>query len=225
MIKFVGYGWSGVRSKEALRDQVDAALEVARRGRMGRALWRAARLPRQTSGSGADVEFDGDAEIQQAVRFSLFHVLQAGARNEQRAIPAKGLTGTGYDGHAFWDTETFVLPVLNYTAPDAVTHALRWRHSTLDMARERARSCWAFAGAAFPWRTIAGAECSSYWPAGTAAFHVSADVADAVVAHLHATGDETFERRLRRRDPDRDGAALGLARPLRSRRAAFASTG
>ena len=49
-------------------------------------------------------------EIQQAVRFGLFHILQAGARAENRPIPAKGLTGTGYDGHTFWDTETFVLP-------------------------------------------------------------------------------------------------------------------
>ena len=79
----------------------------------------------------ADVEVDGDPEMQQAVRFGLFHVLQAGARAERRASPAKGLTGPGYDGHAFWDTEAFVLPVLTYTAPEAVADALRWRHSTL----------------------------------------------------------------------------------------------
>ena len=117
----------------------------------------------------ADVEVDGDAEVQQAVRFSLFHILQSGARAEGRAIPAKGLTGPGYDGHAFWDTETFVLPVLTYTAPEAVADALRWRQSTLPMAKERARQL-GLAGAAFPWRTITGAECSGYWPAGTAAY-------------------------------------------------------
>ena len=82
----------------------------------------------------------GRPELQQAVRFALFHVLQAGARAERRAIPAKGLTGPGYDGHAFWDTETFVLPVLTYTAPAAAADALRWRHSHLDLARERARA-------------------------------------------------------------------------------------
>ena len=86
----------------------------------------------------ADVEIEGDAELQQAVRFALFHMLQAGARAERRAIAAKGLTGPGYDGHAFWDTETFVLPVLTYTAPQAAADALRWRQSTLDLARERA---------------------------------------------------------------------------------------
>ncbi len=88
----------------------------------------------------ADVELEGDAELQQAVRFALFHTLQAGARAEQRAIPAKGLTGPGYDGHTFWDTETFVLPVLTYTAPQRRRDALRWRHPTLELARERARS-------------------------------------------------------------------------------------
>jgi alpha,alpha-trehalose phosphorylase len=191
VFKFVGYGWSGVRTKEALRDQVDAALEVARTGGWD-ALVREQREYLDDFWKGADVEVDGDEEIQQAVRFSLFHVLQAGARNEQRAIPAKGLTGTGYDGHAFWDSESFVLSVLNYAAPETVAHALRWRHSTLGLARERAELL-GFRGAAFPWRTIAGAECSSYWPAGTAAFHVSADVANAVIAHLQATGDHDFE--------------------------------
>ena len=105
----------------------------------------------------------------------------AGARGERRPIPAKGLTGPGYDGHAFWDTESFVLPVLNLTAPDSAASALRWRHSTLPLAKERAAQL-GLAGAAFPWRTIAGQECSGYSPAGSAAFHVNADIADAVVA-------------------------------------------
>src|SRR6185312_11602462 len=87
---------------------------------------------------GADVEVDGDVQIQQAVRFGLFHVLQAGARAEQRPIAAKGLTGTGYDGHAFWDSEAYVLPVLIATAPHAAADALLWRRSTLDLAIERA---------------------------------------------------------------------------------------
>jgi alpha,alpha-trehalose phosphorylase len=139
------------------------------------------------------VELDGDAEIQQAVRFALFHVLQAGARAEGRAIPAKGLTGPGYDGHTFWDTETYVLPVLTYTSPEAAAHALQWRHSILPAARQRAAEL-GLRGAAFPWRTIAGHECSSYWPAGTAAFHINADIADAVIRYVRVTGDETFAR-------------------------------
>ena len=142
---------------------------------------------------GADVEVEGDAEVQQAVRFALFHVIQAGARAEQRPIPAKGLTGPGYDGHTFWDTESFVLPVLTFTEPRAVADALEWRRSTLPLAIERARQL-GLEGAAFPWRTINGEECSGYWPAGTAAFHIGADIAYAVDSYLDATEDDEFER-------------------------------
>ena len=192
VVKFVAFGWSADRSSPALRDQVAAALSAAREtGWDG--LVQEQRSYLDAFWDGADIEVDGDAEVQQAVRFSLFHLLQAGARAEARAIPAKGLTGPGYEGHAFWDTETFVLPVLTYTAPDAVADALRWRFSTLEMAKERARQL-GLAGAAFPWRTISGAECSAYWPAGAAAFHIGADIADAVVRYVEVTGDERFER-------------------------------
>ncbi|MFF9060605.1 glycoside hydrolase family 65 protein [Streptomyces sp. NPDC014882] len=190
--KLVAHGWSGARSRPAMSDQVEAALAAAAHsGWQG--LLDEQRDYLDDFWARADVEVDGDEEIQQAVRFALFHVLQAGARAERRAIPAKGLTGSGYDGHAFWDTETFVLPVLTYTAPDAVAEALRWRQSTLDAARERAAQL-GLGGAAFPWRTIEGSEGSAYWPAGTAAFHVNADIADAVVRYVAATGDTAFER-------------------------------
>src|ERR1039457_5364467 len=132
------------------------------------------------------------ALIQQAVRFGLFHILQAGARAEFRPIAAKGLTGTGYDGHTFWDTECFVLPVLMYTHPSAAAAALRWRHMVLPDAKQHATDL-GLAGAAFPWRTIRGQECSGYWPAGTAAFHINADIAAAVTRYLDATQDSAFE--------------------------------
>jgi alpha,alpha-trehalose phosphorylase len=192
VVKFLAYGWSSRRSTAALRDQVAAALAEARHtGWEGLLACQRAYL--DDFWDRADVQLVGDAELQQALRFALFHTLQAGARGERRAIAAKGLTGPGYNGHAFWDTETFVLPVLTYTAPDAARDALRWRHATLDLACERAQQL-GLAGAAFPWRTIAGEECSSYWPAGTAAFHVNADIADAVGRYQAATGDEAFER-------------------------------
>ncbi|MET9295527.1 glycosyl hydrolase family 65 protein [Streptomyces sp. NPDC003077] len=190
--KMVAYGWSGVRSLPAVRDQVDAALAgAASTGWQDLADQQRAYL--DDFWSRADVEVEGDAEIQQAVRFGLFHVLQAGARAEQRAIPAKGLTGSGYDGHTFWDTESFVLPLLTYTAPGAAAEALRWRQNTLPAARARAAQL-GLKGAAFPWRTIDGQECSAYWPAGTAAFHINADIADAIIRYVDATGDEEFER-------------------------------
>jgi alpha,alpha-trehalose phosphorylase len=192
VVKLLAYGWSSRRSTPALRDQVAAALAEARRtGWEG--LLAAQRGYLDDFWERADVELEGDTELQQAVRFGLFHTLQAGARSERRAIAAKGLTGPGYDGHTFWDTETFVLSVLTYTAPHAVRDALRWRHATLSAARDRAKLL-GLEGAAFPWRTIDGQECSGYWPAGTAAFHVGADIADAVGRYHAATDDQTFER-------------------------------
>jgi alpha,alpha-trehalose phosphorylase len=191
LTKFLAYGWSSQRSTPALRAQVDAALAGAlQTGWDGLLTEQRAYL--EDFWEAADVEIDGDAELQQALRFGLFHVLQAGARGESRSIPAKGLTGPGYDGHAFWDTESFVLPLLTYTVPEAARDALRWRHSILDTARDRA-TVLGQRGAAFPWRTISGKECSGYWPAGTAAFHINADIADATARYLAATGDTEFE--------------------------------
>ena len=142
IVKYLAYGWSSLRSRPALRDQVAAAIAGARyTGWQG--LLDSQREFLDDFWDCADVEVDGDPSCQQAVRFGLFHVLQASARAERRAIPGKGLTGTGYDGHAFWDTEGFVLPVLTYTAPGAAADALRWRASTLDLAtrpRRRSRS-------------------------------------------------------------------------------------
>jgi alpha,alpha-trehalose phosphorylase len=192
VLKFLSYAWSGHRSRQSLRAQARGALAEARHtGWEGLCADQRAFL--DDFWDGADVEVEGDEELQQAVRFALFHVLQAGARAEQRAIPAKGLTGPGYDGHAFWDTESFVLPVLTYTHPSAAADALRWRHATLPLARERAIQL-GLCGAAFPWRTIAGRECSGYWPAGTAAMHIGADIAGAVLRYQRAVEDPEFAR-------------------------------
>ncbi|MGA8246035.1 MAG: glycosyl hydrolase family 65 protein [Nocardioides sp.] len=190
--KFVAYGWSGERSLPAIRDQVDAALSAALDSGWD-SLLEAQRAYVEEFWDGADVEVVGDPAIQQAVRFGLWHVLQAGARAERRALPAKGLTGPGYDGHAFWDTETYVLPVLTATVPSAAADALRWRHSTTGLAMERAKTL-GLRGAAFPWRTIQGQECSAYWPAGTAAFHVNADIAVAAARLVQWTADDLFDR-------------------------------
>jgi alpha,alpha-trehalose phosphorylase len=192
--KYVAYGWSRVRSVSALDDQVAGALFLARHtGFEG--LLAGQREYLDDFWDRADVEVGGDPKVQQAVRFSLWQVLQAGARTEKRAIAAKGLTGPGYDGHAFWDTEMYVLPVLTYTQPQAAADALAWRQYTLPAATDRARQL-GLEGAAFPWRTIHGEESSGYWPASTAAFHINADVAAAVVQYLWATGDEEFGRRI-----------------------------
>ena len=137
VVKLLAYAWSSQRSAPAIRDQVGAALTGARTAGWdglleGQREWLA------DFWAGADVQVEGDPVLQQAVRFGLFHVVQASARAERRAIGSKGLTGPGYDGHAFWDSEGFVLPVLVATHPQAARDALLWRHSTLDIARERA---------------------------------------------------------------------------------------
>jgi alpha,alpha-trehalose phosphorylase len=190
IVKFLAYGWSSQRSLPSLRDQVHLALAAARRtGWEG--LLEDQREYLANVWDRADIQIEGDAALQQAVRFALFHVVQAAARAEQRAVPAKGLTGSGYDGHTFWDMDAYTLPVLTYVLPHAARDALTWRHNTLDLAEARAREL-GLDGVTFPWRTIRGQECSGYWPASTAAFHINADVADAVRRYVFATGDEEF---------------------------------
>jgi alpha,alpha-trehalose phosphorylase len=192
LVKLVGYAWSADRSLTAVRDEVSATLTAARHTGW-RGLLDGQRAYLDAFWADADVEIEGDDELQQAIRFALWHLLQATARAEGRAIAGKGLTGTGYEGHALWDTETFVLQVLTALRPEVTRQALGWRHSTLEKARARAREI-DLRGAAFPWRTIAGEECSGYWPAGAAALHVNADIADAVIRYVGATGDLEFAR-------------------------------
>jgi alpha,alpha-trehalose phosphorylase len=191
LVKFLAYAWSSVRTVPALRAQAAAALTEAKETGWEEILAEQ-RAYLDDFWDRADVEIEGDAELQQSIRFALFQLLQAGGRAELRAIPSKGLTGPGYDGHTFWDSESFVLQALTYTAPQTARDVLRWRHSTLDLARARAETL-ALRGAVFPWRTIRGEECSGYWPAGTAAFHISADIADAAIRYVTVSDDRTFE--------------------------------
>ena len=129
--------------------------------------------------------------VQQALRFNLFHVLQACARAENTGVPAKGLTGAAYEGHYFWDTEIYVLPFLTYTAPRIAKNLLRFRHGMLDKARERARQL-NQRGAMYPWRTINGEEASAYYAAGTAQYHINADIMYALKKYIQATQEDEF---------------------------------
>ena len=132
-------------------------------------------------------------EIQQAIRFNLFHVLQASARAENAGVPAKGLTGQAYEGHYFWDTEIYLLPFLTYTSPWIARNLLALRYKMLPQARARAREL-GHRGAMFPWRTISGEEASAYYAAGTAQYHINADIMYALRKYVQATGDERFLR-------------------------------
>jgi alpha,alpha-trehalose phosphorylase len=125
--------------------------------------------------------------LQQAIRWNLFQVAQASWRAEGAGIPAKGLTGQAYEGHYFWDTEIYVLPFLTYTQPRIARNLLRFRHSMLGRARERAAEM-SQRGALFPWRTINGEEASSNFQQGTAQYHIDADIAYAVMRYAHVEG-------------------------------------
>ncbi len=137
-----------------------------------------------------DVEIE-DEVLQQAIRFNLFSLAQASARADQQGVPAKGVTGSGYEGHYFWDAEIYVAPFLSYTQPDVARNLLHFRTRMLPAARRRAREM-TQSGALFPWRTISGEEASAYYAAGTAQVHIDADVAYALVQYVAATGDWGF---------------------------------
>jgi alpha,alpha-trehalose phosphorylase len=132
-------------------------------------------------------------ETQQAIRFNLFHILQASARVEDAGVPAKGLTGQAYEGHYFWDTEIYLLPFLIYTSPQIARNLLTFRYKMLPQARAHARQL-GHRGAMFPWRTISGEEASAYYAAGTAQYHINADIMYALRKYMQATGDEQFLR-------------------------------
>jgi alpha,alpha-trehalose phosphorylase len=128
---------------------------------------------------------------QQCLRWNLFQLLQASGRADDTGIPAKGLTSQTYDGHYFWDMETYVLPFLIYTSPRLARNVLLYRYSILDKARERARAV-NQRGALFAWRTINGEEASAYYAAGTAQYHINAAIAHGIMKYVDVTGDKDF---------------------------------
>jgi alpha,alpha-trehalose phosphorylase len=142
----------------------------------------------------ADIQIDGDEALQQGLRFNLFHIMQSSGRDGKTGMGAKGLSGEGYEGHYFWDTEMYVLPVFIWTNPELAKQLLLYRYNTLPQARERAKVLGHPIGALYPWRTINGEEASTYFPLGTAQYHINGDIAYAVWQYYEATGDYEFLR-------------------------------
>ena len=141
--------------------------------------------------AGAGLSIEGDDALLQGLRFNLFHIYQSAGRDGKTNIAAKGLTGEGYEGHTFWDTEAYILPVFLHTDPALARKLLEYRCAILPKARERAKEL-GHTGALFAWRTIDGEECSAYFPAGTAQVHIDGDIAHAVLCYLDATEDLDF---------------------------------
>lgn len=188
--KFISYHTSRDTREEELMRQSEGTLRLAEsRGFDGLAEEQHAYL--DAFWSRADVEIKGDPSLQQGLRFNAFGLLQSAGRDGRTSMAAKGLTGEGYEGHYFWDTEMYVLPFFTFTTPEIGRALLEFRYRTLEQARQRAKVM-AQRGALYPWRTIGGEENSAYFPAGTAQAHINADIAYGIRQYVRATGDEAF---------------------------------
>ncbi|RHW41615.1 glycoside hydrolase family 65 protein [Neobacillus notoginsengisoli] len=139
-----------------------------------------------------DIQIEGDPGLQEGIRFNLYHLLQSAGRDRVSNIAAKGLSGEGYEGHYFWDTEIYMIPVFLLSNPEIAKQLLLYRYSILDGAREHAKIMGHKKGALYPWRTISGSECSSYYPSGSAQYHISADIAYSYIQYYLVTGDIEF---------------------------------
>nr|WP_252899422.1 hypothetical protein [Lactococcus fujiensis] len=139
----------------------------------------------------SDIQIEGDEELQKGIRVNLYHLFNSAGRDGKTNFAAKGLTGEGYEGHYFWDTEMYLLPFFIYTQPEIAKELLSYRLSILPQALERAKEL-DFDGALFAWRTQSGNETSAYYPAGTAQLHINGDIAYAFQLYDQVTGDEEF---------------------------------
>jgi len=188
--KYVAYHWAAQAPAGDLLARVERTLDRA--ARAGYAAVEAAHTREvEEFWRRSDIQLDGDPDLQQAIRFNLFQLMQATARGEGLGVPAKGVTGRGYEGHYFWDTEIYVVPFLTHTTPAWAKQVLGFRCRMLPSARERAREI-GHSGASFPWRTINGCEASAWYAAGTAQYHINADIAYAMHQYNRVTGDLGF---------------------------------
>ncbi|MEZ5280220.1 MAG: glycosyl hydrolase family 65 protein [Acidimicrobiales bacterium] len=190
IVKYVSYHSSRGVPVQELADRCDRTLARAQRTGLEQ-LRTDQRQWLDEFWSNADVEIDGDTQMQQAIRWNLFQLAQASACANEHGIAAKAVTAGGYDGHYFWDTEVYVVPFLAYTNPEAARKLLRFRWRMLDAARRRATEL-SQLGALVPWRTINGEEASAYYAAGTAQYHINAAVVQALERYFMATGDVDF---------------------------------
>jgi alpha,alpha-trehalose phosphorylase len=199
LMKFMSYHVSHTAPFEEMNDRVErtldravtmgfSSLQTGQQEYMDE-FWRKSDV--QVTGLSESRAKRSNVEVQQAIRFNLFHILQAAGRADTTGVAAKGLTGQAYEGHYFWDTEIYVMPFLIYTNPRMAKNLLSFRYRMLDKARARAREL-SINGAMFPWRTINGDEASAYYAAGTAQYHINADIMYALKKYVNATGDEEF---------------------------------
>lgn len=189
--KYMAYSSCGDLPEDALIEFVEAELQRASNMGFDALLQEQAEYACRFW-EAADVEIDGDDVVQQGMRFNLFHIMQAAGRDGRVGMGAKGLSGEGYEGHYFWDTEIYILPVFIHTFPELARQLLNYRYNTLEEARKRARVLGHLTGALYPWRTINGQEASTYVPLGTAQYHINADVAYAFWQYIQVSDDKEY---------------------------------
>lgn len=138
------------------------------------------------------LEVYGQSQLNASVCFNLYQLLQSVGKDSYCNIAAKGLSGEGYEGHYFWDTEMYMMPFFTLTNPNLARELLSYRYTTLEKAKENAACLGHQKGALYPWRTITGRECSGYFPSGTAQYHINGDIAYAIVSYYLASNDIDF---------------------------------
>ncbi len=141
---------------------------------------------------GCLLEIEGEDSLTTALNYNMYQLIQSVGKDEHCNIAAKGLSGEGYEGHYFWDTEMYMEPFFNLTAPEITKNLISFRYNTLPSARENARLMGHEKGALYPWRTISGRECSGYFPSGSAAYHIDGDIAYSIISYYLATKDLEF---------------------------------
>ncbi|YAF98730.1 MAG: beta-phosphoglucomutase [Nodularia sp. CChRGM 3473] len=156
----------------------------------------------------SDILIEGDSIATFAVRYNIFQLLIAGPKhNDKVSIPAKTLSGFGYRGHIFWDTEIFILPFFTFTQPALARNLLSYRYHTLNGARRKA-SHYGYKGAMFPWESaVTGDEVTPRWSLPSDFYgediriwcrdheiHISSDIPYAVWYYWQATGDDEWMR-------------------------------
>jgi beta-phosphoglucomutase len=191
--KFVAYAWSDVSAADEntlvgeAREKADAARAVG-----FAALCREQSEQLERFWNVAHVDIDGADDLLLPLRLNLFHLFQAVGTSGNPVVGAKGLTGQGYEGHVFWDTDVYVVPLMALWMPERARALLMYRKQRLEAARQHARELNHARGALYPWRTIAGGECSAYFPSGSAQYHINAAVAYSIECYWLATRDVSF---------------------------------
>lgn len=140
----------------------------------------------------SNVDIQGDDELNRAISYNIFSLKMSASQDEFAHLGAKGLSGEGYEGHYFWDTEMYVQDLFTFTEGEKSKKLLDFRWNTLNQAKCNAKRMGHKKGALYPWRTINGTECSGFFPQGSAQYHINGAIAHAIILYYLVTEDSDF---------------------------------